>query len=54
MKSLLLISLLFCLTGCSFIYDSRGENQISNPTYKGVTAKAVKTGRLIKLKVLKK
>jgi hypothetical protein len=54
MKNLLLISLCVMLSGCAFTYDSRGENQVSNPTYKGVTAKAIKTGRLIRIKVLKK
>jgi hypothetical protein len=49
MKYLIILCLLF--SGCSFIYDSRGENalDLSNPKYKGVSAdKAkVKTGRYI-------
>jgi len=53
MKYLLLI-LCLTLTSCTFLYDSRDQNQISNPEYKGATAKNIKTGRLIKIKVFHK
>ena len=44
-------------SGCTFLYDSRGQNRLdlSNPKYEGISADKVgiKTGRLIKINVLK-
>ena len=58
MKQFILISLCLVMAGCTFTYDSRGENalDLSNPKYQNISADKAKirTGRLVKIKVFHK
>ena len=57
MKLNLLMILMLMSSGCTFLYDSRGQNRLdlSNPKGKGISVDNVKlkTGRLIKINILK-
>jgi len=57
MKNIMLILVVLLLNGCSFLYDSRGENQLTvgKGEYQLIKAEdaKIKTGRYISIRVFK-